>query len=279
MQRNFNASHLRDATRKGRAAAAARGAERDIRLRSVLQQLASYILSLRPSDGELEEIATKNPKWSSIPIWWCKPPSKDRETGEPRFPPDQTHFSGWENPGAGKDPRDGLKDPTKDGYPMIGLAQGFPKSRGDRKGDPGTLPEGKVLAVYLNEMLLDEAGGNMDEALAARAMWNPKERHLEVHLIWNIPDFEKWQRKIGKKHEEWKASRAAKHEAERAAEAAEAKTMTLEEHQRRQRKAAAPAPAPVREPMPEVKRSEEPESEMYGGFELVSKRRGRKQRA
>lgn len=259
----FNASHLRDASRKGRDAAASRNAERDAKLVSVLEQLAAYVLSLRPSDEELKNIAENNPKWSSVTIWSCKTPSKNRETGEPLYPASETHFSGWSKDG-------GLSDPSEGGYPAIGLCQGFPKQRGDRRGDPSTMPKNKVLAHYINERLFDEAGGDPDKALVARGAWNPKKKQFEFHLIWNLPEYEKWQRELIQKQEEWRKSRADKRAAEEASIAADAKLMTLDQHLARQKKPAAAAAAPAPQPEPEP----EPEAEeTLGGFVLQKKKK------
>lgn len=164
-----------------------------------MDAFVQHHLDILPENDQLGRLAEKG--FSSTMITYARTPKKDMVDGEQvwTYPASETHFS-----------PDGNHEAN--GMPRISLYQGFKKSQGGPP-DPSTLPDGKTLEVLLDEALLEQAGGDKDEALRAAGTWNSKERRYEVHLIWDFEGWTSWQtslreRKL-KRTQQWQQRQAA----------------------------------------------------------------------
>ena len=120
-----------------------------------------------------------------------------------KYPAHETHFAGY-------DP-DEETDHSSDGIPLVSLLQGFllKTGAGRPKPCPSTLPDGKTLSMHLDAHFLEDADGDRDAALVTRTIWNPKLKQCEVHLIWDLAGWDKWQRGIAERREKFQADRRA----------------------------------------------------------------------
>ena len=205
---------------------AAKRAENEARLRGLMAQLALRIMDNLPTQELLTKLAEQGKSGTVIAI--AKPPSKQTEIlpdGQEvqtfKYPADETHFAGYD--------RDAETDHSAGGVPLISFFQGFLKQgAGKPKPCPSTLPDGKSLAMVLQERLLADAGGDISAALVARTVWNAKLKQCEIHLVWDVRGWDKWQRGIAERREKFLAERRAHYEAQGGAP--QPNTMTLDEY-------------------------------------------------
>ena len=226
----FNASALRATASGARQSAddqnAAKRAENEARLRGLMALLVARTMDTLPSQEELTELAEQGKSGTVIAI--AKPPVKQTETlptGEEvqtfKYPAYETHFAGYD--------RDAETDHSVGGVPLISFFQGFLTGKGGKpKPCPSTLPDGKSLAMVLQERLLADAGGDISEALVARTVWNAKLKQCEIHLVWDERGWDKWQRGIAERREKFLAERRAHYEAQGGAP--QRNTMTLDQY-------------------------------------------------
>jgi len=178
------ATALADIARAARSSAEPSASQ--ARDRKFIEQLTQYCLdridALYHSSNNLEDYARQ--KRYSVPVEGIYLP----RSGEPL-----SYFAGYEN--------GYLLDATKNGVPAIALFQGY-KPRDSRTPDPTTLPAGKTVIDYLNDALLERAGGNIDDALKVRTRFNSKERCLVIHLVWDIAEWDRQEAVYQKKRAE-----------------------------------------------------------------------------
>ena len=204
----FNASNLRNTAAKARQTADTKRAETEGRLTGIMAMLLTRTLDNLPTQDELTTLAEQGKSSTVIAI--AKPPSKQTEIlpdGQEvqmfMHPAHETHFAGYK---LGEE-----TDHSRGGVPLISLFQGFLKRTGAGKPRPcpSTLPDGKTLSMHLDAHFLKDADGDRDVALVTRTIWNPKRRQCEVHLIWDLAGWDKWQRGIAERREKFQADRRA----------------------------------------------------------------------
>jgi hypothetical protein len=205
-----------------------RKSEKDKHVRGLMKQFLNRHLDGLLTPEQMEESAGKGQ--SSGVIAFGKPPRKEKEVvdGEEEwvysYPASETHFAGYD--------KDKETDHSVGGVPIMSLYQGFVDTRkGDRGGarsrpmpDPKSLPDGLTLLDHLNVWFLDQAGGNIEDALTARGVWNGKAQRFEVHQVWDQPGWDAWQAKIQARRNDHRKQRIA---VEASAEAPV--TMTMDE--------------------------------------------------
>jgi hypothetical protein len=235
----FNAAALRKTSAMAadeKSLKTAQAAERTVRL---MHECAAFIASMIPCQEQLAEIAKTRP---GVVVFGVYPPSmvngvdQQGEFRSPKFHPDQTHFSGF---------KDGVRcDASKDGLIMMALFEGW-RPKGQKRGDPASLPGGKTALFYIAEYLLNLAGGDPEAALVPRALWNNKDGCLDVYVVWDPTRHDAWVESKSAASAEWKAKKEAEHAKEQSDLAAESKMMTLDEHMARKAAVKAAKDAPV----------------------------------
>jgi hypothetical protein len=229
----FTIKSLRDKSSKARQSreteSSALKSGKDENVRRLMKQFLNRHLDGLLTPEQMEERAGKGQ--SSGVIAFGKPPRKEKEVvdGEEEwvysYPASETHFAGYD-----KDKEE--TDHSVGGVPIMSLYQGFVDTRNGSKGgersrpmpDPKSLPDGLTLLDHLNVWFLDQAGGNIEDALTARGVWNGKEQRFEVHQVWDQPGWDAWQAKIQARRNDRRKERGAVE-----ATAAEGPTMTMDE--------------------------------------------------
>ena len=211
----FNVNSLRKTATAARSTAseqkAAQAAESQAKVRALINQLADRIMDNLPTQEQLEGLAQSGK--SGVCIEAAKPPMKKRTTLPSGEEVQEFVNQAWETHFAGYKKGEPEVDHSNGGVPLMALFQGFLKTVPGSKpqADPSTLPDGKTVIDIVQERLLAQAGGNPDESLLARGIWNAKLKQRELHLVWDIKGWDAWQGKIAARSAEIRQQRATYH--------------------------------------------------------------------